>query len=387
MRKIAFAIGVLMLLVVAVAACGGNTGSSTASTTKEPIKIPVVGPMTGSYTVWGMSAWNGASIAADEINATGGVLGRKIELVKFDTKGDPIEGANAAQAIVSDKSYAAEIGPVFSSVAQAMKPILERAHVLGLSSLSTNPKVPDGQNGFFVIAINDGYAGSLMADYAVKDMGKKRIGVICDQTDGTIGIYEAFKAEAEKLGATITIFTKYVGGQDKDFSVQLTKIKGTNPDLILISCFDVEGAMIVNQAKSLGITTQLMIPDAGSTPAFLKLTGKNSNGVIAANNFNRNIDTPAVKSFMQKYDAQFPGADILASGPYAYDAVYTLAAIIKSTNSTDFAKMQQALFSYSGQGVTGPIKFATNGARSAGPLVIQKIENGQAIVLKTILLQ
>ena len=385
MRKIAFALGMLMLLMAAVAACGGNGGgTAAASASKAPIKIPVVGPMTGDYATWGMSAWQGASIAASEINAAGGVMGRKIQLVKFDEKGDAIEGASVAQAIVSDPSYTMEIGPVFSSVAEAMQPVLERGHILGLSSLSTNPKVPDGKKGFFVIAINDAKAGSLMADYAVLTMHKKRIGVLCDTTDGTIGIYNAFSAEVQKDGGTITKRTMYVGGQDKDFTVDLTSIMGTHPDLILADSFDVEGAMIVNQAKGMGITTQFMTPDACSTPAFLKVTGKNSNGIIAYNNFNRNINLPAVKTFMQKYDAAYPGADILASGPYAYDAVYTLAAVIKSTNSTDSSKLQPALFAYHGQGVTGPISFAANGGRASGPIVVEKVENGQFNIIKTI---
>ena len=134
--------------------------------------------------------------------------------------------------------------------------------------------------------------------------------------------------EAQKDGAQITNVETYVGGQDKDFSVQLTKMAATDPDTILLAGYANEGGLIAQQARQLGIKAQFVGEDADNDPLFLKLGGAAVNGAIVTTYFDRNIQDPAAKVFVEKYEQAYK-TDAFSDTPYAYDAMNTMIDAIK----------------------------------------------------------
>lgn len=372
----------ILLLLAALMVLFSFSVAGCSSGAQKNIVIGVVGPMTGDNAVWGQYEWKTAQLAADEINAAGGVLGKQIVLVQGDDKGDPKEAATVAQSFVAKKVNAV-IGPIFSSATLAAGPIFNQAHIPEIVVLASNPKVAQIGDYTFRINVNDAIAGAQTGQYIVQKMNAKKIGVIFDNNDYAIGVKDALISKATELGAQITDVETYVGGQDRDFSVQLTKIAATKPDVIFCSSYSPEGAMIAQQARGLGINTQLVFPDASATPDFLKLAGDAANGAILTTYFNRDIPDPKAKALVDKYEAKY-NEPTFVTVPYTYDAIYVMADSIKRAGSLDPAKIRDAIGSTKDfPGVTGPIT-VVNRDRPEGWNVVLQVENGQFKVIDMI---
>lgn len=388
MRK---GIAVVLLAAIAavaltlLAACGGGSDSGGGDgSAKEPIKIGAVSPFTGDYSIYGQTLYEGAQMAADDINAKGGLLGgRKVEIVKLDDKGDTKEGASIAQQVVASGEYTAVIGPIFSSVAKAVAPIFERGQVPLMVVYGSTPGIPALGDYIWRININDAVVGAEMADYTYNTLGYKRIAVIMDQTDYTQGVYDAFSSKMKELGGEVVSTLKYVGQQDKDFSMVLTAAEKQDPDCLFLDSFHTEAALILQQKASLGIETPVIIPDASATPQLIELAGDTAEGAIVFAYFDRAIPDPTVQDFVKKYDAKYPNGSMLASVPFAYDAINALAEAIRISGSADRVKVNEGLSQVKDlPGVTGHINFDKDGDRPVGWNVVLKVEGGEFKVVE-----
>jgi branched-chain amino acid transport system substrate-binding protein len=369
------------LLITMILALSLVLGACTLvkQATAGPIRIATIGPITGDGAVWGTQQQQGVQLAIDDLNAAGGILGRQVELVPFDDKGDPKEAVSVAQRIVDDTSIVAAIGHVYSSNTIAAGPIYTKGKVPLVAVAATNPKVVTvGGDYVFRINLSDASAGADMAEYTVTKMNKKSIAVLADQNDYAQGVYEAFAAKAKELGAQIVSVQKYVGGQDKDFTVMLTSVMGANPDVILASSYAAEAALIAQQMKTLGITVPLIIPDGATEPTFIKLAGEAAEGTIAFSYFDPTIQDPKIQSLRDKYRAKY-NQEILTYVPYAYDAMMAIADAIKLAGNTDRTAIRDALEKINDpNGITGTLSFV-NRDRAVGWSVVLKVQNGQFV--------
>jgi branched-chain amino acid transport system substrate-binding protein len=346
------------------------------------IKIATVGPITGDNAVWGTQQQQGVQLAIDDLNASGGILGKQIELVAFDDKGDSKEAVSVAQRIVDDSSIVAVVGHLFSSSTIAAGPIYTKGKVPLIAVAATNPKVVSvGGNYVFRINLSDASAGADMANYTVIKMKKKNIAVLVDQNDYAQGVYEAFAVKAKELGAQIVSVQKYVGGQDKDFSVMLTTAQAKNPDAILASSLAPEAALIAQQMKALGINTPLLIPDGATEPTFIKLAGKAAEGTIAFSYFDPTIKDPKIQELEKKYQAKYK-QDILTYVPYAYDSMMAIAQAIKIAGNTERTAIRDALEKVNDpNGITGTLSFV-NRDRAVGWSVVLKVQDGKFVFVE-----
>lgn len=360
----------LALSVVSLAAAG-------CAKTSGDIKVGVGGPMTGDSAIWGQSALKAAQLAVDEANAGGGVLGKKIVLVQGDDQADAKQAASVAQVFLTDKDIVGVIGHEYSSLALAAGPIYQQAGLPFIAVTASNPRIPMIGDYVFQINVNDTVASAQTADYAVKKLGSKKIAAIFDNTDYGKAFKDGFIEEARKLGAEITDVETFVGGQDKDFSVQLTKIAATQPDTILLATYANEGGLIVQQAKQLGIEAQFLGEDALNDPLFLKLAQDAAEGAIVTTYFDRNIQDAAARAFVEKYEETYK-TDAFSDTPYAYDAMNTMIDAIRRAGSTDKKAIRDAIASTSDlQGVTGAISFDQDGARPVAWNIVLEVVNGQ----------
>lgn len=369
-----FLITMILALSLVLGAC-----TPAKQATAGPIRIATVGPITGDGAVWGTQQQQGVQLAIDDLNASGGILGRQVELVPFDDKGDPKEAVSVAQRIVDDASIVAVIGHLYSSSTIAAGPIYTKGKVPLVAVAATNPKVVTvGGDYVFRINLSDASAGADMAEYTVTKMNKKSIAVLTDQNDYAQGVYEAFAAKAKELGAKIVSVQTYVGGQDKDFTVMLTTVMEAKPDVILASSLAAEAALIAQQMKTLGITVPLIIPDGATEPTFIKLAGEAAEGTIAFSYFDPTIQDPKIQSLRDKYRAKY-NQDILTYVPYAYDAMMAIADAIKLAGNTDRTAIRDALEKVNDpNGITGTLSFV-NRDRAVGWSVVLKVQNGQFV--------
>lgn len=216
-----------------------------------------------------------------------------------------------------------------------------------------------------------------MADYAVLQMGWKKIAIIRENSDYGLATENYFSAQAKKDGAAISAVETYIANQDRDFSVQLTKIRETNPDCILLAGFATEAGLIVQQARQLGIKATFYGVDGVNSDVFFDLAKESAEGTIIATLFDRGVEE--AKPFVEKYEAEYK-ENIFSTCPYAYDAMNVVLDALKRAKTVDRQGLRDAIADTNNAnlvGVTGDIKFDEKQARDAGWLVMIVYENGE----------
>ena len=359
---------------------------TTGARGEDKLLVAVVGPLTGSAAEYGTDQFQGVKLAQTEINEKGGVAkgplkGAKFELVSYDDKGDPKEGANNAQKIVTQKDVFCVIGPQLSSVALAMAPIYERAKMVMFSPYATNPNLT--KQGYKYVFRNIQTGETEGPDYAtkvVKKLGYKNIGFIYENTGYGMGMRDPFINYVKELGATIVGVESYIQGQDKDFSTILTKLRAKNPDCLFLGGIYTEEGVIVKQARAMGWNVPIVCNTGANHPSFVELAGDSAEGVHFVALFNVTIDNPKVKAFVKAYEKMFRGI-ASESAALAYDAFYTVNAAIEA-GSAKRESLAEYLHKTSYDGVTGKTQFDEKGdvVQKSGYLMV--VKNGKFVAVE-----
>jgi branched-chain amino acid transport system substrate-binding protein len=358
--------------------------ASHSSASDGEIRMGVLAPLTGSIASFGQEQQNATKMAVDEINAAGGILGKKIQLFIQDDENKPDQAAAAAQKLINDNKVTVIIGGMSSSCTMAAAPIAQRAGVIMISPWSTNPKATAAGDFIFRACFSDEFQGAVQANYAVKALGKKRIAQLLDvSNDGSKGQGEVFQKAAKALGAEI-IAVESFGGGDRDFKSQLTKIKATNPDLLDLPNYYAEDALIMSQAKELGLNIPVIGGDGNDSPDLIKIGGASVEGFYFTNHYSPDDPRKEVKTFRDKYQGQFkavPGAGAALS----YDAVLLYKMGAEVAKSLDSAKVRDSLKDL--KNVTGLVTASSfsfdanrNGVKSA---VILQVSGGKVLYKDT----
>ena len=245
---ISLALGASMLL----SGCGGGKDGGKAGDT---IKIGVVSEMTGANATYGTSVVNGMKLALKEINANGGVLGKKVDIVVADSKSEPAEAANAMSKVINQDKTPLAMGIFTSSSAIAACNVSESAKVPYLAIGATNPKVTlDDKTGkvkpnTFRVCFIDPFQGTVGANFVLNELKVKKAAVFVDNSsDYSKGLAEFFKKAFTSKGGQVISEEAYLQ-KDTDFKAVLTKIKTTNPEVLYIPGYYEEVGKIVKQAR------------------------------------------------------------------------------------------------------------------------------------------
>ncbi len=385
MKKL-LAVLVVLVMVFSMAACGGNGGGSgSGGDSTEPIKIGWVGPLTGDQAVWGKCESQTLEMLIEQKNAEGGVLGRQLQLVKYDTKGDVNETINVTKRLVSQDKVSAIIGPNASAGAIAMAGVLNEAKTAGIATVATNPKVTVNDDGTlnaysYRVCFIDPYQGSVAASYAAKQLNFTKAAVLYDvSSDYAQGFREFFIETFKKAGGTIVADEAFNSG-DTDFKPQLTKIKKANPEVILLPGMYKETALIANQARDLGIKSVLMGGDGWPSEKLNEMAGKAIEGSYVVNHLDYN--DPEAKPLQDAYRAKY-GADaaIELNAYMSHDAFLIVCAAIEKAGTSDAEAVAAAMTEVEVKGLTGNIKLSKETHNPDGKeAAIQKYtyENGKA---------
>lgn len=353
----------------------------------ETIKIGLITPLTGPIATFGQSVDKGVRMAVDEINAKGGLLGMKIELIVEDNQAKAEESANIARKFIEQDKVVAIIGPVISSNTLAAAPIAQQSKVPLLSPTATNPRVTQVGNYIFRACFIDDFQGMVMARFARSGLGKRAetAAILFEKTsDYSIGLAKYFKEEFTKLGGKIVAEESFSSG-DQDFSAQLTKIKGKKPDVLYVPSYYDTAGLIIKQARELGINVPILGGDGFDSPQLAELAGKeNLKDCYFSGHFFSGSSAPQVKTFVANYKKRYNAVpDML--GALGYDAVYMLADAIKRAGKVDRDAIRAALAATKNlKLVTGTINLDENRNPIKSAVIIGFDANGNQVYKTTV---
>jgi branched-chain amino acid transport system substrate-binding protein len=368
-------VALITILVLLLAAGGG------AARAQDTIRIGFFAPLTGFAAADGASARHSAEIAVEELNAAGGVKGKKVELVAYDDRHDSKEAVAIASKLVERDQVVGVVSGSYSMPSRVTAPIFAKAGVPMTVAYAVHPDVTKAgpcvfRNGF--LGQVEGWAG---AESAVKHAKAKRIAVLTIDNDFGRVTGAAFIERASKLGAEIVSEQVYKLGE-KEFGPYLTKLQGQPIDLIYHTSYYNEGAQITRKARELGIKAQLEGTEGIDSPKFLELAGGAAEGATFTTNLNREDPRPEVQDFLRKYQAKTGvGADMV--GASAYDAVKVLARGIE-LGGTDAKAICAALANLKDYpAITGKIARFVKGEVTK-PVQVQVIRDGKIRSFATI---
>ena len=358
-------------------AAGGGTTATTAAggaTGGAPFKIGLAGPYTGQYATYGAAQKAGADIAIEELN-TAKVNGGTASYVVGDDLGDPKEAVLVAQKFIGDKELLFVNGHMFSGATLAAGPKYQQAKLPMITGSATNPDISKIGTYIWRIVMTDAAQGQGLADYSVKDLGKKKIAIIYDDSDYGRGLAEAFEKGVTAAGGQVVEKQQYTSG-DSEFKAQLTKIKQANPELLFFSGYYPEGSKIAQQAKDLGITAQFLGSDGYAGDQLIKLGGAAVDGMLVSTFFDYTKTDPAVVKFVTAYKAANKGANPDYFAATSYDVINMAAAAAKKAGANTREAIQTGLGQLGTyQGITGPITFNAQHDVTK-PLNIIVVKNG-----------
>lgn len=332
--------------VIAVVAAVCLALPPAARAAADDIVVGHFASMTGGTATFGISTDEGIRLALDEINGSGGVLGKQLRVVTADDQSKPEEAVTAVQKLINQDKIVALIGEVASSRSIAAAPIAQRARIPMLSPASTNPKVTQLGNYIFRSCFIDPFQGSAMANFAMSDAAgpkAKKFAILYDvKNDYSLGLREFFTATVKQAGGTIVADEAY-GEGDIDFKAQLTKIKNANPEAIYCPGYYTEVGLICRQARELGINVPLMGGDGWDSDKTFEIGRDAVNGCFFTNHYSAQEDRPEVKKFVDSYRAKYGGKTPDAMAILGYDAMKLMADAIKRAGSTRGAAVRDAL--------------------------------------------
>jgi branched-chain amino acid transport system substrate-binding protein len=361
----------LAIACAAAAGCGG-AGSSEA----QGIKVGFFGALTGPTATFAISGRNGALLAVDQINRSGGVLGNSIVLLSEDDRGEPSEAASVASKLITRDHVVALIGENASSRSLAAAPIAQTYHVPMISPSSTNVDVTKKGDYVFRVCFTDPYQGRVLAVFARRNLDAKTAAILVDaRSDYSVGLAEAFRKDFVAMGGRIVSEVKYSEG-DSDFSAQLTAIRSDRPDVLFIPGYYTDAGLIARQARSLDLKAVLLGADGWDSPKLVEIGGPAIEGAYLSNHYSVDDPAPAVRAFVDAYRARY-GVLPDSIAALSYDATRLLADAIDRAGSTEGKRVRDALASTRDfHGVTGTITMDAD-RNPVKPAVILKVEGGR----------
>jgi branched-chain amino acid transport system substrate-binding protein len=343
---------------------------------QEPIKIGQFASLTGKEASLGQSSNKGTLMAIDDLNAAGGVLGRPLLLVTEDTQSKPGETATVVKKLISRDKVIALLGEVASSRSLEAAPIAQAAKVPMISPASTNPKVTETGAYIFRTCFIDPFQGPVMARFAREHLKAKRVALVVSTSSAySIGLAKFFRESFVANGGTIVLEQKYSEG-DKDFKAQLTAIKAAGVDAVFNPGYYNEGALIVRQARDLGLTLPIFGADSWEAEALIQLGGKAMEGAYLCSHYSPEDPSPRVQNFVAAYKKRF-GSTPDSNASLGYDSVLVLVDAIRRAGTTERNALREAIATTRDfMAVTGKITIDSERNASKNAVIIQ-VKNGK----------
>lgn len=341
MKKVVSVVLMAVMVLSVLSGCGG------AASNANEIKIGINYELSGGVATYGQSSVEGIELAIEQINAAGGINGKKIEAVKYDNKSEAAEATTLATKLMTKDKVIAVLGPATTGRFKATIPVAAKYKVPVASGSATGDDVTVDASGVkeyaFRICFSDSYQGEVMATYALKNLSKKKAVIIMDSSsDYAKGLAASFKTTFEAGGGAIVAQEAYLKG-DTDFNAVITSIKNKDIDTIFIPGYYEEVGLIIKQARTQGITVPILGADGFDSPELINLAGaKALNDVYFSNHYSSLDKDPAVAQFIKDFKAKY-NKEPDAFNALGYDLVKFLADGIGRAEKLNGESVKDAL--------------------------------------------
>jgi ABC-type branched-chain amino acid transport systems, periplasmic component len=372
MVKKGVALTLTLMLTISMVFTGCGKSSKEADTIKIGLCIPVTGnmPDSGKLATWG------AEMAADEINAAGGVLGKQVELVIEDDNNKGDKAATAVQKLIDKDKVVGIVGSAHTVAALPMGPVCTQNKIPLISPNPTNVKITkEGGEYVYQIQFTDPVQAAVLADFTYNELKLSKAAVLYNiSNDYPKALAEAFVGSFEGQGGKVIATETYNEG-DTDFKVQLTKIKETNPEVILFPDLYANVSLVVQQAREMGIKAQFIGGDGWANHKLIDIAGDATEGAYLTTSMSVHDPDEKVQEFVKNYKALYSDEPANTSTMF-YDAVNVLCDAIERAGTTDGEAIKDALKETDLDCVTGNITFDEE-RHANKEIVIVQIVNGE----------
>jgi len=305
---------------------------SLSAQTKDPVVIGVGGPVTGPQAQYGLAWKKGFDIALEEINAAGGIQGRKLVLDFQDTQNIPAQTVAVAQKFIADPKVLLATGDFSSTSSMAASPLYQRAGLVQFGFNNSNPKFTEGGDFLWSNSPTQLTEAAAHALY-VKAVGLKKVAVFALNTDWGKLTADLTAAALEKNGITVALRENYLA-DNQDFKAQITKAKAAGIDGFVLVSYANDAALIVQQIRGQGVALPIVANGSNATAGFLQLAGAAAEGVYVAGDFASDDPRPEVQAFAKKWTAKYH-EDLDYFAVHAYDSLILAAAALNAAKPLD----------------------------------------------------
>lgn len=353
-----------VLMVLAMAACGGEPANNGGNDTPDAttVKIGGIGPLTGAYANYGLSEKNGAELAVKEINEAGGIAGKQIELSYQDSQGESESAVNAYGKLM-DWGMEVSLGCVLSGENASVVAAARDDDVLLITPSGSADKCIDGNDKAFRVCFYDSYQGAAAAQYIKDNNMVDTVGILYQSdNDYSVGLYNAFVAKCGELGITIAETQTFTSSTNTDFSTQVSALVSSGVKLVFIPLYAEEASTFLTQAHGKFADDVYFFGADGLDGILGKVEQDTSlaNNVLMLTPFAADNPAENVQSFVKKYQEAY-GATPDQFAADAYDAIYVIKAAVEKAGSTSGAALASALTSLTVEGITGIMTWTADG--------------------------
>ena len=371
------ALAVVVGLALVAAACGSSSPSSSSSggAGASPIKIGFFAPESGFAAADGASAYDSAQLAVKDLNAAGGVNGRKLQLVNYDDASDPKQAVTIATRLVTQDKVTAVVSGSYSDQTLAVAPIFQRDSIPMLAAYAINPGIPATGDYIYQQDFNGIVEGRAGAVALVNNLGAKKVAIVAIKNDFGSSLVQGFTEAARALGATI-VATDYNQFGEKDFTPILSRDKAKGATGFYMAQYYTEGQQFINDWNTLGFKYPLVGTEGiDSTTQFFQPVGVKANGLVFTTPFNRDSTEAVVKNYIASFTAAYGHAPDMV-GATTYDSFLVLAQAMKAKGTSPSQIKDGIAATTNFVGTTGTIQKYIKG-QVVKAVDLQIIKNGQ----------
>lgn len=376
------------VMALSLAGCSGGSmmipPAPSAKASGDSITIGTVTTNSGTAAAYGEAEVKGFELAVSEINAKGGINGKKVKLESMDDKGDATEASNAYNKLAGDNNVLAVAGPTISATTAAVAPLADQSKLVTIAPAATSDSIETG-NYLFRTCFKDSYQGEVAARFAAENLKVKKVAVLYGTGDPySSGVGEAFAKAAEKLGLEVVDKESSSSADDTEYSAQLQKIQASGAELLYAPYYySVAGPYIIPQARSVGFEGYVMGPDGYDG---LKLTGDKSqyNKTYYTTHYSADDNTNTkVQDFIKSYKSK-NNAEPNTFAALGYDTIYMIKqAIEKAGKNATREDVRNAVAGMTFDGVTGKFTMDKSGSPTKSVIVLE-MKDGKPVYNTTV---
>jgi branched-chain amino acid transport system substrate-binding protein len=365
----------LKLLVIVTVVTLFCFGTATAANT---VKIGLLAPLTGFAAADGLSVLNSVKLAVERVNKEGGVLGKNVALISYDDRADAKEAVGLSRKLIQQDRVVGVVAGSYSTPTRAVAPIFQDDEIPMISAYAVHPDITKAGNYCFRNGFLGTVEGKSAAYVSVKMLKAKKIALLTSDNDFGRTLAQGFREYIKTMPNDAEIvYAQTYPFKEKDFKPYLSKIKEIGPDMIFASGYYFQTGPVVNQAREMGLTMNILGEEGADSPKFLEIAGKAAEGFVIVTNLNRDDPRPEVQDFLKEFENRY-GIQPDMVGASAYDAFMLIVDGIKRSGSLKGPAIRKAIANTKDfNGLTGVLKGFTDIGEVVKEVQVQIVRDGR----------